>query len=161
MKKAPTLLILALVIIWLLLNTELSVSSLVFGLFLGLLLALAIGQLRPVRPRVRNLHVAFPLVATVLLDILRSNLAVARIILGLTRNRSVRSGFLDIPLELRDPHGLAILAVIVTSTPGTSWAGLSPDGRVLRLHVLDLKNEDEWISIFKDHYERRLMRIFE
>ena len=161
MKRAPILLIVTLVVIWLLLNTELSFASLAFGAVLGSLLVLAIGQLRPVRPRVRNLHVAIPLVATVLLDIIRSNVAVSRIILGLVRNRTIRSGFLDIPLELRDPHGLAILAVIVTSTPGTSWAGLSPDGHVLRLHVLDLKDEDEWIRIFKDHYERRLLRIFE
>ena len=104
---------------------------------------------------------AVPLVATLLADIVRSNLAVARIVLGLVPNRQVRSGFLDIPLELSDPHWLAILAVIVTSTPGTSWAGIAPGGRVLRLHVLDLRNEDEWIHFFKQRYERRLMRIFE
>lgn len=160
MKKPPFLLIIGLVLMWLLLNGALSSVSLVFGLVLASMLVFAIGKLRPVRPRVRNLHVAIPLVGSVLLDIFRSNLAVSRIILGWVRDRPVRSGFLDIPLELHDPHGLAILAVIVTSTPGTSWAGLSPDGRVLRLHVLDLVNEDEWIRIFKDHYERRLLRIF-
>ena len=69
----------------------------------------------------------------------------------------VRSGFLDIPLELRDPHALAILAAIVTSTPGTAWAGLSPDGRTLTLHVLDLKDEAAWIQTIKDRYERPLM----
>ena len=62
MNKTPILLIIALAVIWLLLNTELSLLSLAFGLVLGLLLVLAIGQLRPVRPRVRNLHVAVPLV---------------------------------------------------------------------------------------------------
>ena len=161
MKQVPPYLTVVLVGIWLLLNGELSVMSIAFGVLLALLLVLAIAQLRPVRPRVRHVHLAIPLVATLLADIVLSNLGVARVVLGLTRNRQVRSGFIDIPLELSDPHGLAILAVIVTSTPGTSWAGVALDGRVLRLHMLDIRNEDEWIRSFKQRYERRLMRIFE
>jgi multicomponent K+:H+ antiporter subunit E len=145
----------------LLLNGEPSVLSIAFGALLALLLVLAIAQLRPVRPRVRHVYLAIPLVATLLVDIVLSNFGVARVVLGLVRNRQVRSGFIDIPIELSDPHGLAILAVIVTSTPGTSWAGIAPDGRVLRLHMLDIRDEDEWIRSFKRRYERRLMRIFE
>ena len=161
MRQVPLYLTVTLVAMWLLLNGDLSVMSIAFGVLLALLLVLAIAQLRPVRPRVRHVHLAIPLVATLLVDIVLSNLGVARVVLGLTRNRQVRSGFVDIPLELSDPHGLAILAVIVTSTPGTSWAGVAPDGRVLRLHMLDIRNEDEWIRSFKQRYERRLMRIFE
>ena len=161
MRQVPLYLTVTLVGIWLLLNGELSVVSIAFGTVLALLLVLAIAQLRPVRPRLRHVHLAIPLVATLLVDIVLSNLGVARVVLGLTRNRQVRSGFIDIPLELSDPHGLAILAVIVTSTPGTSWAGVAPDGRVLRLHMLDIRNEDEWIRSFKQRYERRLLRIFE
>jgi multicomponent K+:H+ antiporter subunit E len=161
MRQVPLFLTVTLVVIWLLLTAELSVMSIAFGVLLALLLVLAIAQLRPVRPRLRHLHLAIPLVATLLVDIVHSNLGVARVVLGLTPKRQVRTGFIDIPLELSDPHGLAILAVIVTSTPGTSWAGVAPDGRVLRLHMLDIRNEDEWIRSFKQRYERRLMRIFE
>ena len=161
MRRVPIYLTVALVAIWLLLNEELSLLSCAFGALLAVLLVLAIARLRPVRPRVRHVHVAIPLIATLLVDIVRSNLGVARVVLGLARNRQVRSGFIDIPLELSDPHALAILAVIVTSTPGTSWAGLTPDGRVLRLHMLDITHADEWIVSFKQRYERRLLRIFE
>jgi multicomponent K+:H+ antiporter subunit E len=161
MRRIPVYLTITLVGIWLLLNGELSAMSIASGALLALLLVLVIAQLRPVRPRVRHLHLVIPLAATLLVDIVLSNLGVARIVLGLVRKRQVRSGFIDIPLELSDPHGLAILAVIVTSTPGTSWAGIAPDGRVLRLHMLDIRNEDEWIRSFKRRYERRLLRIFE
>ena len=161
MRRWPIYLTVALVGIWLLLNAELSLSSFAFGALLAVVLVLAIAHLRPVRPRVRHIHVAIPLIGTLLVDIVLSNLGVARVVLGLVGNRPVRSGFIDIPLELRDPHALAILAVIVTSTPGTSWAGLAPDGRMLRLHMLDIRDEDGWIRSFKQRYERRLMRIFE
>lgn len=157
--RIPPLLTILLVAIWLTISGELSVGQIAFGAVLSVLLVLAIGHLRPVRPRLNRLYLAIPLAATVLIDIVQSNLSVARIVLG--RSRSIRSGFLDIPLELKDPHGLTILAVIVTSTPGTSWAGLSPDGRTLKLHVLDLGDEAETVRFIKQRYEQPLRRIFE
>jgi len=90
----------------------------------------------------------------------RSNVAVARIVLGLA-GREIRSGFVEIPLDLQDDHGLAALACIVTSTPGTAWAGLSPDRTTLTLHVLDLEDEGHLIHTIKQRYEQPLMRIFQ
>lgn len=161
MNRTPPMLTGALVVIWLLLADRVSVAHVALGAVLAVLLMLASAQLRPVRPRLRRLHLIAPLFARVLVDVVRSNIGVARIVLGLAGARSVRSGFLEVPLDLRDPHGLAVLSAIITSTPGTAWAGVSPDGRTLRLHVLDLKDEDWWIRTIKDRYERPLLRIFE
>jgi multicomponent K+:H+ antiporter subunit E len=96
-----------------------------------------------------------------LADVIRSNVGVARIVLGLRRSSDFRSGFVKIPLAIRDPHGVAVIAVVVTSTPGTVWVDLSADGSVLTLHVLDLGDEAEWVDWLKNRYEKRLMEIFE
>ncbi|MGW8175761.1 MAG: Na+/H+ antiporter subunit E [Stenotrophomonas sp.] len=62
---------------------------------------------------------------------------------------------------MRDRYGLAVLAIIITSTPGTLWVEYeSATGRLL-LHVLDLVDEETWVRLIKDRYERRLMEIFE
>jgi multicomponent K+:H+ antiporter subunit E len=161
MRRVPPLLTCVLVVIWLLLNNSVSLAQILLGFIIAILLMLAAAQLRPVHPRLRQLWRVVPLVFVVLVDIVHSNIGVARIVLGLVRDRKVVSGFLDIPLELRDPHGLSILAAIITSTPGTAWAGVSEDGKTLKLHVLDLKDEEEWIRTIKERYERPLMRIFE
>jgi multicomponent K+:H+ antiporter subunit E len=153
--------VLALTAMWLLLNQTLAPAHIVLGAALAVALAWSGSALRPLRARVRRLDIALALTLVVLCDIVRSSLAVARLVLGWASAREVRSGFLRIPLDLRDPHGLAALAIIVTSTPGTVWAGLSPAGDALTLHVLDLKNEADWIRLFKQRYERPLMRIFE
>jgi multicomponent K+:H+ antiporter subunit E len=123
-------------------------------------LSWAASTLRPLHARIRRLDIAAGLILVVLGDVVRSNLHVARIILG-PRARRIRSGFVRIPLELRDPHGLAVLAVIVTATPGTVWAGLSPSDDELTLHVLDLADERAVVDLIKQRYERPLMRIFE
>ncbi|MDV3482543.1 MULTISPECIES: Na+/H+ antiporter subunit E [Sphingobium] len=97
------------------------------------------------------------LVGLVLLDILRSNLAVARIVLFGSRRRS---GFMEVPLELRNPYALTTLAVIITATPGTIWLQHDPDRQTVLIHVLDLKNEADWITLIKNRYERLLKEIF-
>ncbi|HWM28182.1 MAG TPA: Na+/H+ antiporter subunit E [Woeseiaceae bacterium] len=160
-RRFPPVLIGVLTVMWLTLNQTLAPGQIVLGAALAVALAFATSSLRPVRPRLRNVHLAPGLLLMVFTDIVRSNFSVARIVLGLVRDRKVRSGFLDIPLDMRDPHGLAVLATILTSTPGTVWVALAPDGARLTLHILDLKDEGAWIRWIKLRYERPLMRIFE
>lgn len=147
--------------LWMALNQTLSPGHLVLGALLGVLLAWASSTLRPLHARLIRIDLALALAVVVLMDVVRSNFHVAGIVLGLTGKRKIYSGFLDIPLDMRDPHGLAALAVIITSTPGTVWVGLAPDGDWLRIHVLDLVDEQYWIRHIKERYERPLRRIFE
>jgi multicomponent K+:H+ antiporter subunit E len=160
-RRLPPVLLGGLLVMWLLMNQTFSAAQIVLGSVLAGALVWASATLRPLQPKLHRVHLAASLISIVLVDIVRSNVAVARIILGLTGGRRVVSGFVDIPLELRDPHGLAALAVIVTSTPGTVWVDLAEDGSRLTLHVLDLKDEAECVRWIKQRYEAPLMRIFE
>lgn len=153
--------VLCLTILWLLLQQTLALEQILLGVLLAILFAWASSRLRPLPAHPRRFDVAAGLVLVVFWEIVRSNIAVARIVLGLVGNREVRSGFVEIPLALRDPYGLAALAVIITATPGTVWAGLSTDGERLTLHILDVGDEQHWIGYVKERFERPLMRIFE
>ncbi len=68
---------------------------------------------------------------------------------------------MQIPLDMRSPHGLSALACILTATPGTVWVDYDAKGGVMLLHVLDLVDEETWVRTIKDKWERRLMEIFE
>jgi multicomponent K+:H+ antiporter subunit E len=154
-------LVLALATLWLLLQQSLDPGQIVLAVALAVLLAWASSTFRSLRARLRRIDLAAVLVLVVIKEIVRSNFGVAKVVLGLVRDREVRSGFVQIPLELRDPHGLAALAAIVTATPGTVWAGLSPEGDTLTLHILDIEEEQVWVGYIKERFERPLMRIFE
>ena len=110
--------------LWLLLNDTLAPGQMVLGLVLTIAIALGTAAMRPLRARPHHLLAAVRLLFVVLTDIIRSNFAVAGVILGSVKRRS-NSGFMKIPIDLRDPYGLAALACIITATPGTVWAGLS------------------------------------
>jgi multicomponent K+:H+ antiporter subunit E len=147
-----------LVAMWLLLNGTLAPGHLMLGALLALGAVHAYARLESSQPRLRRPMLIVRLAALVLTDIVRSNIAVARIVLHLgIRNR--RAGFVRIPLELRDPVGLAALACIITATPGTAWARYEPARGLLTIHVLDLSDDDAWVRTIKERYEERLLEI--
>ena len=150
----------ALLAAWLLLNESFAAGHVLLGATLGLGGALVLAKLQPPQGRLRRPAAVIELLFLVLADIVRSNIAVARIVLSpVTRQRV--AGFLSMPLELRHPSGLAVMACIITATPGTSWARYDAARNVLTIHVLDLADEEEWIRAFKQRYERRLQEVFE
>jgi multicomponent K+:H+ antiporter subunit E len=159
--RKPWLLVVGLTLTWLLLGDHFSLGDVLLGLGVSLVMVFGFRAVRPVHPRLRKPARILQLFGRVSVEVLRSNYNVARIVLGLTGDRAIKSGFVDIPLTLRDPHGLATLAAIVTSTPGTVWANLSEDGATLTLHVLDLTEEQVWIDIIQQRYESLLREIFE
>jgi multicomponent K+:H+ antiporter subunit E len=157
----PPVFAIVLLVMWLLLNSTVSLGHIVLGALIAVALLAAAYRLRPLQPRMRNGFSLVSLFGHVFIDVVRSNIGVARVVLGLTGGRRITSGFIDIPLDLHDPHGLATLAMIITCTPGTVWVELSSDKRTLTIHVLDLVDEAEWIHRIKTRYERPLIEVFE
>lgn len=149
----------ALLLMWLLL-TSFSVGQFIIGALVATGASRAMAALQPAKPRLRRWQLIPGLLGTVTLDILRSNIAVARLILPGGRRDRV-AGFVAIPLELRDKTGLAVLSCIITSAPGTAWVEYAPDSGILLIHVLDLADEAEWVSLIKNRYEAPLKEIFE
>ncbi len=150
----------ALLAMWLLLNESVGPGAVLLGGVLALGASRLLARLGPPRARLRRPRAALGLAAIVLAEIVRSNIAVAGIILR-PGMQGRRSGFVRIPLDMRDPYGLATLACIITATPGTLWVEYDSAGSAMLLHVLDLIDEEAWARTIKDRYERRLMEIFE
>ncbi|HVR48779.1 MAG TPA: Na+/H+ antiporter subunit E [Pseudorhodoferax sp.] len=151
---------LTLFVVWLLLHQSMDASTLLSGALLGLVVPLITQSLRPATVRMRRPAVAVQLAGAAVADMLVSAKNVAWLILT-RRNVRLNGYFVVVPLELRDPNGLAVLAMIMCLTPGTAWGELSLDRTKLLIHVFDLVNEDEFIVRLKTRYERPLLDIFQ
>ncbi len=151
---------LALLVLWLLLAQSLDVGTLLLGIALAIFWPKATARLRPAPARLRRPKAMARLLAIVVADMLRANVKVGWAILT-RRTSQLQSGFVEIPLDLKDPTGLAVLSMIITFNPGTAWGLLSADRRVLLLHVLEIGDEAQVIAEVKHRYEDKLMEIFE
>ncbi len=159
-RLAPyPLLTLALFAMWLLLTQSFSPGQALLGAIVTLLAIRGIAALRPEASRIRSWPAVARLTAIVALDIVRSNFAVAQIVL-FPRSERV-SSFVRLPVDLTDRHALTVLALIITATPGTCWVQFDRGSGILLVHVLDLVDEEAWIRLIKDRYETLLMDIFE
>ncbi|AMN44121.1 Na+/H+ antiporter subunit E [Rhodoplanes sp. Z2-YC6860] len=145
--------------LWLLLNQTVSLGQFIIGVTIALVGGWILYAMKLENARPKKLGAILCLAAVVVADIVRSNIAVARIILG-SRDKPRTSGFVEIPLELSNSYGLATLACIITSTPGTLWVAFDSASGILTIHVLDLVDQSEWVRIIKQRYERRLLEIF-
>lgn len=152
---------LGLALLWLLLTESVSTAAFLLATALALAGCATLLRLRFPKARLRRLGRVPGLLRDVVVEVFRSNNAVARIILRPSREHARRSGFVRVPLDMRSPHGLAALACILTATPGTVWVDYDSSDGTMLLHVLDLIDEDAWVRIVKERWERRLMEIFE
>lgn len=145
---------------WLLLNESLQPADLLVAVLLALAMPLLMAPLRPRPGPLRRWRLLLRLILRVGVEVLRSALQVAA---GVCRAgaRPPRGTFVRIPLDLRDEHALAALAMISAVIPGTVWSELAPDRSVLLMHVFDLDDEAGFIRHFKTDYERPLKEIFE
>ena len=128
--------------------------------FRGRLIPMLTQGLRPRQVSIKKPWTIIRLGLRVARDSLSSNLAVLRLLL-MPGSRKKPAGFVHVPLQLRDPNGLAVLAMIVCITPGTAWAEVSRDRSILLLHVLEADDPQSIIDHIKACYERPLMEIFE
>lgn len=149
-----------LTLVWVGLVNVLTLNAFVFGFILGTILPLLTAAYWPDRPRLRNPLMIIEYILIVLWDICVANVQVAKIIL-FKPNSKLQSKWITVPLDLRTPEAITVLAGTITMTPGTVSSDLSEDGHSLLVHCLDAPDPKAVVAEIKHRYERRLKEIFE
>jgi len=143
---------------WLLMSDSFTLGQIVLGLVLGVVVPLFAARLDREFARIGTLRPLPKLVGVTLWDILMSNIRVALQVLG--PEKKIHPGFIWLPLDIANIHGIAALTSMITLTPGTVSAALSDDRKFLLVHVLHLEDPQDLIDTIKRRYEAPLMEIF-
>jgi len=154
------LLTLTLIVVWQMLVNKLTLGNLLLGTILGLIIPVITSPYWPNSPRLTSVPRIIGYVLLVIWDIIVANVQVAYIVL-FKANANIRPAWISIPLDLRTPEAITVLAGTITMTPGTVSSDLSADGRSLLVHCLDAPDPDAVRDDIKSRYERRLKEIFE
>ncbi|MFM7294531.1 MAG: Na+/H+ antiporter subunit E [Burkholderiales bacterium] len=150
---------LVLLAVWLALNNTVHPAHLLLGGLLAGIIPLWTSRFAVSATYPKQLLTVVVLSVIVLVDILKSNLDVARLILG--REAEIQPDFLWIPLEVTDTYAKTALAGIITMTPGTLSVDFSEDGKYLLVHALHVTDKAQLIKDIKARYELPLKEIFE
>lgn len=150
---------LLLAIVWTLLQNEVSAGMVVFGIILGIILPKLTSVWWPDRPKNIRIGKMFSYALVVMYDIMVANIEVAWIVLTVP-NSKLKPAWIVIPLDLKQPEAITMLAGTITLTPGTVSADLSEDGSCLLVHALHTDDPDGIRDDIKQRYEARLKEIF-
>lgn len=145
-------------VVWLGLHSSVAPIHLAGAALVAVALPLLLDRLLRDPVRVERPWVALRLALVVLWDVVVANVAVARLVLGPMAR--LRPAFVEVPLDTRHPDAIALLASIVTMTPGTVSADVDEPRARLLVHVLDLDDAATLVETIKRRYEAPLKEIF-
>ncbi|PXA96883.1 Na+/H+ antiporter subunit E [Nostoc sp. 3335mG] len=147
-----------LLILWLVLQQSAGLGHVLLGAVVATLAGLAARAVIPEAVVIRRPFLFVKLLALAGLDIIRSNLAVMSVLFH--PRPAPTAEFIEMQLELKNPFGLAILAIVLTATPGSAWLEHDRERSTVLIHVFDLVDADEWVETVKHRYEALLLEIF-
>lgn len=145
--------------VWIVLQNQVTAGMAVFGLILGIIIPWITSIWWPDTPRTFHVGRLFTYSLMVVWDIMVANIEVAWIVLTVS-NEKLKPAWISIPLDLRQPEAITMLAGTITLTPGTVSADLSDEGNCLLVHVLHTDDPDAVRDDIKSRYEARLKEIF-
>jgi multicomponent K+:H+ antiporter subunit E len=145
--------------LWLLLVNSLSAGQILLGALLAWLIPLYTARFWTAQIQIRRPWRLIRLAGTVLIDILIANVAVAKLILGPMER--IRPAFVRMPLRVKGNVSVSLLANIITLTPGTLSASLSPDRSELIIHGLQGDDPEAIIAEIRERYEQPLLDALE
>lgn len=144
-------------IAWLMLNHSVSLGNLLLALILAILIP-KIMQAFITRTPELDWVTAFKLFFVVLYDIIISNFKVAKLVLG--PSHQLHPAWYRVPLDSNHDHVNTLLAMIITTTPGTVSAGIDLQRGDILVHSLSSLDTEADIAEIKARYEQPLIQIF-
>ena len=143
---------------WLMLSHSLDLTDILVAILLAIIIPRLVG---PFISRTPHIHwtPAVKLFFVVLWDIIVSNFRVAKMVLGPMDQLHPR--WYRVPLETEHEEVNTLLAMIITTTPGTVSAGIDQERGDILVHALSSDDTELDIQEIKKRYETPLIEIFD
>lgn len=142
---------------WVLLAASYTFQSLVMGSIAALVIPKLVAPFISRTDKI-NWLLAIKLFFIVIWDIIVSNIKVAKMVLGPLDKLEPK--WYRVPLETQHEEVNALLAMIITTTPGTVSAGIDHESCDILVHALSAPDEEADIQDIKQRYEALLIQIY-
>ena len=144
---------------WAALQGEFTLGTLLTGHVLGylILLALTRGGVLGASPYIGRVHRVLGLAAFFLWELVRANLRLALDVA--TPRFHMKPGILAVPLDATKDSEILLLAMLINLTPGSVALDVSPDRKVIYVHVMYIDTPEAARDEIKNGFERRVLEV--
>lgn len=143
--------------VWAFSMGELTLGQLVVGYVLGYFVLCASRGVIGCGGYCRKVVVLLRFCAYFFWQIIKTNLRVAYEVL--TPTHYMRPGILAMPLDAKTDFEIALLANLISLTPGTLSLDVSPDRQYLFVHIMYIRDFEQEKRNLKEGIERRLLEL--
>ena len=149
---------LLLALAWAALHGEFTLEGLMIGAILGrlVLVVLARGGVLPLR-EIGRVERALGLFGYLCRQIVIANVRMTRDVLSI-RPRFT-PGVIRLPLDVTTDGEILLLAAMINVTPGSVALDVSPDRRVMYVHIMNMPNPEVAKHEIKEGFERRILGL--
>jgi len=144
---------------WAALQGEFSLPSLVTGYVVGyfILLGLVRGHVLATSPYIGRIHRVLGLAAFFLWELVRANFRLAVDVA--TPSYQMKPGIVAVPLDATRESEILLLAMLINLTPGSVALDVSPDRKVMYVHVMYIETPEAARAEIKNGFERRVLEV--
>ena len=143
---------------WIALTGTFTPTNYAFGFGVGYVLLALTRRLMPPSNYFRRVPMVIGFALFFLRELVKANLRMVRVVLS--PRPAIRPAVVAIPLDVRSDAEIALLANLITLTPGTLYLDVSQDRCVMYVHTLYVDDLDAFRRAIKDGFERRVMEIW-
>ncbi|SFB92386.1 multicomponent Na+:H+ antiporter subunit E [Parapedobacter composti] len=90
-------------------------------------------------------------------EMVKANIQVAYDVI--TPKYFMKPGIVKYPMNAKTDFEINMLSTVISLTPGTLIIDVSEDRKVLYIHVMYLRDKEQFIRQIKDGFERRLLEV--
>jgi multicomponent Na+:H+ antiporter subunit E len=152
---------LVLALLWTAITNDFTFGNLVLGGGVGFV-ALWLMRNQIVRPTLfRKFGRALALIGLFLSQLVLSATRVAILVVRPDMKRHLKPAIIAFPLSVQTDSEIALLANMITLTPGTLSVDVSNDKKTLFIHALSVPDRDALIAAIAGGFEAKIKEVFE
>jgi multicomponent Na+:H+ antiporter subunit E len=145
--------------VWVSASGNLTIGNFITGFILGFVILLSTYRFTGKSLYPKKVYQIFSFLIFMIVEIMASNIKMARYLIS--KDIIARPGIIKIHLDIQNDAQIALLAGLITLTPGTITLEIAPDRSSMYIHSMFVNDRYNVEKNIKTRFEHKIMELFE
>lgn len=144
-------------LLWMLLHDKWSSLSFTIGYMVGLMLVFMMRRFFPTPFYLQKVWAMVKLIAIFIRELIYSSIFVIKLVISPQINFT--PGIFSLETKLKSDWEITLVSLLITLTPGSAVVEVSPDGRFLYVHAMDISDTENLVLKTIHIFEKAIMEV--